>query len=118
MDPLLVRGVLISNLQVSGPVAAVSNLQGSVPVAAVKIETRVRAQRNLVSSSLKIGAGSVISASSPTTPHRVDLVRTTIDKRDMSNPCGCPRNDVLLNDKQVISDYDAFGDRVVSFLNC
>jgi hypothetical protein len=84
MGQLVVREVLISNLQVS------------VPVAAIKIETRVRAQKNLVSSSLKVGAGSAISASSPTKRHRVDLVRTTIDKQDISNPCGGPRNYVLL----------------------
>jgi hypothetical protein len=69
MGQLLVREVLISNLQLS------------VPVAAINIETRVRAQKSLVSSSLKVGAGSAISANSPTTPHRVDLVRTTTDKQ-------------------------------------
>jgi hypothetical protein len=57
----------------------VSNLHLSVPVAALKVETRVRA-KNLASFSLKVDAGSATSASSLTTPHRVevDLVRTTI----------------------------------------
>jgi hypothetical protein len=61
MVRLLVRRGLISNLQLTAPV-----------------ETRVRA-KNLASFSLKVDAGSAISASSPMTPHR-DRVDTITDK--------------------------------------
>jgi hypothetical protein len=70
----------------------ISNLQLSVPVAAVKIEPESK-HKEACSSLLRV----VVGLHSATLPHhRGGFGSTTTDKRDMSNPCDTLQNDVLL----------------------